>query len=64
MGGLPSLDTSKEMQLRKKIAGRCSTELAYKILTQVQFKTNHGNSVVAALVPNRLNLSETNSNIK
>ncbi|MFP3013043.1 MAG: DnaA N-terminal domain-containing protein [Rickettsia sp.] len=53
-----SSDTSKEMQVRKKIAGRFSTELAYKILTRVEFKTNHGNSVVAALVPNRLDLSE------
>lgn len=53
-----SFDTSKEMQVRKKIAGRFSTELAYEILTKVQFKTNHGNSVVAALVPNQLALSE------
>lgn len=53
-----SSDTSKEMQVRKKIAGRFSTNVAYEILTQVEFKTNHGNSVVAALVPNRLDLSE------
>ena len=49
-----SLDTSKEIQVRKKIAGRFSTDIAYKILTQVQFRTNHGNSVVTALVPNHL----------
>ncbi|WP_032139753.1 helix-turn-helix domain-containing protein, partial [Rickettsia tamurae] len=33
-----SLDTSKEMQVRKKIAGRFSTEVAHSILTQVEFK--------------------------
>jgi hypothetical protein len=53
-----SFDTSKEMQVRKKIAGRFSTEIAYKILTQVEFKTNYENSFITALVPNRLNLSE------
>lgn len=51
-----SLDTSKEMQLKKKIAGRFSSEVAYKILTQVQFKTNHDDSFITALVPNRLYL--------
>jgi hypothetical protein len=53
-----SFDTSKEMQVRKKIAGRFSTEIAYKILTEVEFKTNHDNSFITALVPSRLNLSE------
>lgn len=53
-----SFDTSKEMQVRKKIAGRFSAELAYKILTMVEFKTNYDNSFITALIPNRLNLSE------
>ncbi|GAA5253094.1 hypothetical protein KNCP2_13840 [Candidatus Rickettsia kedanie] len=53
-----SFDTSKEMQVRKKIAGRFSAELAYKILTMVEFKTNHDNSFITALVPNHLALSE------
>ncbi|KDO02195.1 hypothetical protein REISMN_08335 (plasmid) [Rickettsia tamurae subsp. buchneri] len=53
-----SFDTSKEMQVRKKIAGRYGTETAYKILTQVEFKTNQYNSFVTALVPNSLDLSE------
>nr|ADD74118.1 chromosomal replication initiator protein DnaA-like protein [Rickettsia felis] len=53
-----SFDTSKEMQVRKKIAGRFSTEIAYKILTKVEFKTNHDNSFITALVPNQLALSE------
>ena len=53
-----SLDTSKEMQVRKKIAGRFSTEIAYKILTKVEFKTNQDNSFITALVPNHINLSE------
>jgi DNA-binding MarR family transcriptional regulator len=52
-----SFDTSKEMQVRKKIAGRFSTEIAYKILTKVEFKTNHDNSFITALVSNRLALS-------
>ncbi|CAB0007838.1 unnamed protein product, partial [Nesidiocoris tenuis] len=41
------------MQLKKKIAGRFSSEVAYKILTQVQFKTNHDDSFITALVLNR-----------
>ncbi|MFV9895261.1 MAG: DnaA N-terminal domain-containing protein [Rickettsiales endosymbiont of Dermacentor nuttalli] len=53
-----SLDTSKEMQVRKKISGRFSTNMAYEILTQVEFKTNHDNSFITALIPNRLDLSE------
>lgn len=53
-----SFDTSKEMQVRKKIAGRFSTEIAYKILTRVEFKANHDNSFITALVPNHLALSE------
>ena len=53
-----SFDTSKEMQVRKKIAGRFSTEIAYKILTKVQFKTNYDNSFITALVPSYINLSE------
>ncbi|MCX4084720.1 hypothetical protein N7281_07900 [Rickettsia hoogstraalii] len=53
-----SLDTSKEMCIKKKIAGRFSTEVAYKILTKTQFKTNHDNSFITALVPNHLALSE------
>ncbi|MCC8419288.1 MAG: chromosomal replication initiator DnaA [Rickettsia endosymbiont of Glossina mortisans submortisans] len=51
-----SFDTSKEMQVKKKIAGRFSTEIAYKILTKVQFKTNNDNSFILALVPKRLDL--------
>ncbi len=46
-----SLDTSKEMQLKKKIAGRFSTEIAYKILTKVEFRTNHDDSFITALIP-------------
>ena len=46
------------MQLKKKIAGRFSTEVAYKILKKVQFKTNHDNSFITVLVPNHLALSE------
>lgn len=53
-----SFDTSKAMQVKKKIAGRFSTEIAYKILTKVQFKTNHDNSFITALIPNQLALSE------
>ena len=53
-----SLDTSKEMQLKKKIAGRFSTEVAYKILTKVKFKLNQDNSFITALIPNQLALSE------
>ena len=53
-----SFDTSKEMQVRKKIAGRFSTNVAYKILTKVEFKTNHDNSFITALVPNHINLSQ------
>lgn len=51
-----SFDTSKEMQVRKKIAGRFSAEIAYKILTMVEFKTNHDNSFITALIPNQLDL--------
>ncbi|WP_448226932.1 hypothetical protein [Rickettsia sp. R1] len=32
-----SLDTSKEMSVKKKIAGRFSTEISYSILTTAQF---------------------------
>ena len=53
-----SCDTSKEMQVKKKIAGRFSTEVAHAILTQIEFKTNHDNSFITALVPNHLALSE------
>lgn len=53
-----SCDTSKEMQVRKKIAGRFNTNVAYEILIQVEFKTNHNNSFITALVPNQLALSE------
>lgn len=53
-----SLDTSKKMQVRKKIAGRFSIEVAYEILKQVEFKTNHDNSFITALIPSRLDLSE------
>ncbi|HJD66734.1 MAG TPA: chromosomal replication initiator DnaA, partial [Rickettsia endosymbiont of Bembidion nr. Transversale] len=53
-----SFDTSKEMRVRKKIAGRFSTELAYKILTGVELKTNSHNSFITALIPSSLALSE------
>ncbi|AFE50349.1 hypothetical protein MA5_00480 [Rickettsia prowazekii str. GvV257] len=53
-----SFDTSKDMQVRKKIAEKFSAEVVYEMLTQVEFKTNHDNSVFIVLVPNRLNLSE------
>nr|AKS10311.1 DnaA-like replication initiator protein [Rickettsia endosymbiont of Ixodes pacificus] len=53
-----SFDTTKETLVRKKIAGRFSTEVAYKILTQVEFKQNHDNSFVTVLIPNHLALSE------
>ncbi|WP_121543471.1 DnaA N-terminal domain-containing protein [Candidatus Rickettsia colombianensi] len=54
-----SLDTSKEMQVKKKIAGRFSTRHAYEILTQVEFKTNYDNSFITALIPSQLDdLSE------
>ncbi|ACR47948.1 DnaA-like protein (plasmid) [Rickettsia peacockii str. Rustic] len=53
-----SFDISKEMQVRKKIAGRYSTNVAYKILTQVEFKINHDNSFITALIPSNLDLSE------
>ncbi|ODA36640.1 hypothetical protein A8V33_04000 [Rickettsia sp. wb] len=49
-----SLDTNKEMQLKKKIAGRFSSEVAYKILTKVKFKLNPDNSFITALIPNNL----------
>ncbi|GAA5252531.1 hypothetical protein KNCP2_08190 [Candidatus Rickettsia kedanie] len=52
-----SLDTSKEMQVRKKIAGRFSTNVAYEILTQVEFKLNPDNSFITALISNRLDLN-------
>ncbi|EER20865.1 MULTISPECIES: DnaA N-terminal domain-containing protein [spotted fever group] len=53
-----SFDTSKEIQLKKKISGRFNTEIAYKILTQVEFKTNQDNSFITALIPSSLDLSE------
>ena len=53
-----SLDLSKDMQLKKKIAGRFSTEVAYKILKKVQFKTNNDNSFITALIPSYFALSE------
>ncbi|WP_017443562.1 DnaA N-terminal domain-containing protein [Rickettsia gravesii] len=53
-----SLDTSKEMCAKKKIAGRFNSEVAYKILTQVEFKKNHDHSFITALVPSSIGLSE------
>ncbi len=58
-----SLDTSKEMCIKKKIAGRFSTETAYKILTKVEFKTSHDNSFITALIPSYLDLSERQTEI-
>ncbi|AFC71700.1 DnaA N-terminal domain-containing protein [Rickettsia australis] len=53
-----SLDTSKEMQVRKKIAGRFSTEVAYQILKQIEFKTSNDNRFITAIIPNQPALSE------
>nr|WP_012477937.1 DnaA N-terminal domain-containing protein [Rickettsia monacensis]ABQ85884.1 DnaA-like replication initiator protein [Rickettsia monacensis] len=53
-----SLNTSKEMQVKKKIVGRFSTNVACSILQQVEFKTNHDNSFVTALIPSSITLSE------
>lgn len=53
-----SFDTSKEMQVKKKIAGRFSPKTAYEILTQLEFRTNTNNSIVTALIPSSLTLSE------
>ncbi|AFC70376.1 hypothetical protein [Rickettsia amblyommatis] len=53
-----SFDTSKEMQVRKKIAGRFSSKTAYEILNQVEFKQNSDNSFITALIPSSLDLSE------
>jgi hypothetical protein len=53
-----SFDLSKEMCVKKQIAGRFSTELAYKILTGVELKTNSHNSFITALIPSSLALSE------
>ena len=53
-----SFDTSKEIQVRKKTAGRFNTNMAYEILTQAEFKTNHDNSFITVLVPHQLALSE------
>ncbi len=53
-----SLNTSKEMQVRKKIAGRFSTEVAHSILTQVEFKISLNDSFITALIPSQLDLSE------
>lgn len=58
-----SFDTSKEMQVRKKIAGRFSSEVAYKILTKVKFKINHDNSFITALIPSYLDFSERQTEI-
>ncbi|ALN41907.1 hypothetical protein ASQ44_07455 (plasmid) [Rickettsia rhipicephali] len=53
-----SLDTSRAMQVKKKIAGRFSTNVACSILQQVEFKINHDNSFVTALIPSSITLSE------
>lgn len=53
-----SHDTSYEMQLKRKIAGRFNTRLAYEILTQVEFRTNFDNRFVTALIPSKLTLSD------
>ncbi|AFC70403.1 chromosomal replication initiator DnaA (plasmid) [Rickettsia amblyommatis] len=53
-----SFDTSKEMQVKKKIAGRFSTSIAYSILTQVEFKISANNSFITVLIPSNLALSE------
>ncbi|WP_235364379.1 DnaA N-terminal domain-containing protein [Rickettsia felis] len=53
-----SFDTSKEMLVKKKIAGRFGTKTAYEILTQVEFKTNAHNILITALIPSSLALSE------
>jgi len=53
-----SFDISYEMQVKKKIAGRFSTKIAYAILTGVEFKLNPDNSFITALIPSSLALSE------
>jgi hypothetical protein len=58
-----SLDTSKKMCIKKKIAGRFSSEVAYKILTKVEFKLNPDNSFITALIPSSLALSERQTEI-
>lgn len=58
-----SFDTSKEMCVKKKIAGRFSSEVAYKILTKVEFKLNPDNSFITALIPSSLALSERQTEI-
>ena len=51
-------NTCKISQVRKKIAGRFSSEVAYAILTGVEFKLNPDNSFITALIPSHLALSE------
>ena len=58
-----SFDLSKTIQLKKKIAGIFSTEVAYKILTNVEFRTNNDNSFILALIPSHLDLSERQTEI-
>ncbi len=58
-----SFDLSKEMQLKKKIAGRFSSEVAYRVLTQVQFKTNHDDSFITVIIPNNLTAIPSKSQI-
>jgi len=58
-----SFDTSKEMCVKKKIAGWFSTETAYKILTKVEFKLNHDNSFITALISSSLALSKRQTEI-
>ncbi|KJV91155.1 DnaA N-terminal domain-containing protein, partial [Rickettsia bellii] len=58
-----SFDTSKKMCIKKKIAGRFSSEVAYKILTKVEFKLNPDNSFITALIPSSLALSERQTEI-
>ncbi|WP_040614936.1 DnaA N-terminal domain-containing protein [Rickettsia endosymbiont of Ixodes scapularis] len=53
-----SFDTSKEMCVKKKIAGRFNSDVAYKILTGVEFRTNQGDSFITALIPSHLDLSD------
>ncbi|GAA5253113.1 hypothetical protein KNCP2_14030 [Candidatus Rickettsia kedanie] len=53
-----SLETSKEMQVRKKIAGRFSTEVAYQILKQIKCKTSNDNRFITAIISNQPALSE------
>lgn len=53
-----SLDTSKEMSVKKKIAGRFSTEISYSILTTAQFIESSSRELLTILLPENIALSD------